>query len=68
MLPIFFHIPEIHCSMETYGVTLSFFHIVVVVAVWMVGIEKREDLVVRVEGGGGRRKRRGNDCFQKDLW
>lgn len=51
--------------MENYGVNLSFFHFVVVVAVWMVGIEKREDLVVRVEGGGGRR--RGNDCFQKDL-
>lgn len=66
MLPIFFHIPEIQCSMENYGVNLSFFHFVVVVAVWMVGIEKREDLVVRVEGGGGRR-RRGNDCFQKDL-
>ena len=24
MLPIFFHKPEIHCSIETYGVNCSF--------------------------------------------
>lgn len=65
MLPIFFHKPEIHCSIEAYGVNCSFlFHFFVVC---MVRMEKREDLVVGVVEVERWEKKKGHDCSPEDL-
>lgn len=49
MLTVFFHKSEIHCSIETYGVKLSFFVSFFLLSLlsfffWMMGAEKIEDL------------------------
>lgn len=60
MLPIFFQKPEIHCSIETYGVNLYFF-----VDVLRVGVGKKEDLVVAVWGGEVGEEEREMTVFKK---
>lgn len=59
MLPIFFHKPEIHCSIETYGVKLAFFHFQYCHCLDGGGREKKGS----GGGSGGWEKKKGEGLF-----
>ena len=66
MLPIFFHKPEIHCSIETYGVNCSFLFLIFLLFAWW-GCRRGRIWWWGLWGWRGGRRRKGMTVPQK-IW